>query len=67
MATGKEKLYVSEGAGRASVSVDEIKEYVGQATSDEAAMLQAGTDTTPRLFSAKAIHDEIARQIAAAA
>lgn len=29
------------------------------------AQLQAGTDTTPRLFSAKMIHDEIARQIAA--
>lgn len=26
--TGKEKLYVSEGDGRASVSVDEIKEFV---------------------------------------
>ncbi|MEK8215512.1 hypothetical protein [Paenibacillus sp. FSL L8-0463] len=30
-----------------------------------AALLLAGTDTTPRLFSAKDIHDEIARQIAA--
>lgn len=30
-----------------------------------AALLEAGTDTTPRLFSAKDIHDEIARQIAA--
>ncbi|NWK87023.1 hypothetical protein [Raoultella terrigena] len=30
-----------------------------------AAQLQAGTDTTPRLFTAKMIHDEIARQIAA--
>ncbi|WP_132731353.1 hypothetical protein [Raoultella sp. BIGb0138] len=27
--------------------------------------LQSGTDTTPRLFTAKMIHDEIARQIAA--
>lgn len=30
-----------------------------------AEQLQTGTDTTPRLFSAKMIHDEIARQIAA--
>lgn len=30
-----------------------------------AAQLEAGTDTTPRLFSAKMIYDEIARQIAA--
>lgn len=30
-----------------------------------AAQLEAGTDTTLRLFSAKMIHDEIARQIAA--
>lgn len=30
-----------------------------------AAQLEAGTDTTGRLFSAKMIHDEIARQIAA--
>ncbi|MNW38166.1 hypothetical protein D3C74_152250 [compost metagenome] len=30
-----------------------------------AAMLEAGTDTTVRVFSAKTIHDEIARQIAA--
>ena len=69
MANGKEKLYVSEGTGRASVSIDEIKEFVseGAAAPGDAAMLQAGTDTTPRQFTAKAIHDEIARQIAAGA
>jgi hypothetical protein len=30
-----------------------------------AAQLQAGTDTTARAWTAKAIHDEVARQIAA--
>lgn len=29
-----------------------------------AAQLQAGTDTVPRTWSAKGIHDEIARQVA---
>lgn len=36
-------------------------------TAGTAALLQAGTDTTARIWTAKDIHDEIARQIAAAA
>lgn len=37
----------------------------GPVATGTAAQLEAGTDTTPRLFTAKMIHDEIARQIAA--
>jgi len=49
MVTGKEKLYVSEGTGRASVSIEEIAQYaagsiqVGAITTAGGTVIPAGT------------------------
>lgn len=44
------------------VGVDEVED-ARKPTMGTAAALAAGTDTTPRLWSAKTLHEEIARQI----
>lgn len=45
---GKERLYVSEGVGRASVSVDEIAGYVGGSSGDVTASQISDSTATGR-------------------
>lgn len=60
---GTSNLVIGTGANQAMAGNTPIPAAPAQGT---AAELEAGTSTTPKLYSAKMIHDEIARQVAAA-
>lgn len=60
---GTSNLVIGTGANQAMAGNTPIPAAPPQGT---AAELEAGTSTTPKLYSAKMIHDEIARQVAAA-
>ncbi|CNI78577.1 Uncharacterised protein [Yersinia frederiksenii] len=53
------------GASGVPVTVPSVSDIPASVTPGTASQIQVGTDTVARTWSAKIIHDEIARQIAA--